>query len=207
MSTFSALKAQVKEGLNMGLSGIPWWTSDIGGFRGGDPTSPYFQQLIVRWFQFGTFCPIFRLHGHRLPNVNDFNGAANEVWSFGIDAYEIIKKYMLLRERLRPYIMKQMSIASETGMPPMRPLFVDFSSDAVCYQVEDEYLFGPDLLVAPILDADIEIRNVYLPANSTWKDAWTDQIYIGGQWISVEAPLDRIPLFLRGDSNLPIREA
>jgi alpha-D-xyloside xylohydrolase len=207
MSTFSALKAQVKEGLNIGLSGIPWWTSDIGGFRGGDPTTPYFQQLIVRWFQFGTFCPIFRLHGHRLPNVNDFNGAANEVWSFGNDAYEIIKKYMFLRERLRPYIMKQMSIASETGVPPMRPLFVDFSSDPICYQVEDEYLFGPDLLVAPILDADIKIRNVYLPANSTWKDAWTDQVYIGGQWISVEAPLDRIPLFLRGDSNLPIREA
>jgi hypothetical protein len=104
------LKAQVKEGLNMGLSGIPWWTSDIGGFRGGDPTSPYFQQLIVRWFQFGAFCPIFRLHGHRLPNINDFNGAANEVWSFGEPAYQIIKKYMLLRERLRPYVMKQMSL-------------------------------------------------------------------------------------------------
>ena len=207
MSTFSALKAQVKEGLNMGLSGIPWWTSDIGGFRGGDPTTPYFQQLIVRWFQFGVFCPIFRLHGHRLPNTDDFNGAANEVWSFGEPAYQIIKKYMLLRERLRPYIMKQMSVASETGIPPMRPLFVDFPSDPVCYQVEDEYLFGADLLVAPILDADIQTRNVYLPANSTWRDAWTDQVYTGGQWIPIETPLDKIPLFLREDSILPIREA
>jgi len=89
----------------------------------------------------------------------------------------------------------------------MRPLFVDFPSDAVCYQVDDEYLFGPDLLVAPVLDIVIKIRNVYLPANDTWKDAWTNQVYPGGQWISVEAPLDRIPLFLRGDSNLPIREA
>ena len=207
MSTFSALKAQVKEGLNMGLSGIPWWTSDIGGFRGGDPTSPYFQQLVVRWFQFGAFCPIFRLHGHRLPNVNDFNGAANEVWSFGEPAYQIIKKYMLLRERMRPYIIRQMSIASETGIPPMRPLFVDFPSDTVCYQVDDEYLFGPDLLVAPILDVDVKIRNVYLPENDTWKDAWTNQVYSGGQWIQVEAPLDKIPLFLRGDSYLPIKEA
>ena len=207
MSTFSALKAQVKEGLNMGLSGIPWWTSDIGGFRGGDPTTPYFQQLIVRWFQFGVFCPIFRLHGHRLPNTDDFNGAANEVWSFGEPAYQIIKKYMLLRERLRPYVMKQMSMASETGIPLMRPLFVDFPSDPVCYQVEDEYLFGADLLVAPILDADIQTRNVYLPANSTWRDAWTDQVYTGGQWIPIETPLDKIPLFLRGDSNLPIKEA
>jgi len=207
MSTFSALKAQVKGGLNMGLSGIPWWTSDIGGFRGGDPTSPDFQQLIVRWFQFGAFCPIFHLHGHRLPTINDFNGAANEVWSFGEPAYQIIKKYMLLRERLRPYVMKQMAIASEIGIPPMRPLFVDFPSDPVCYQIEDEYLFGPDLLVAPVLDADVNMRNVYLPANSTWRDAWTDQIYTGGQWIPIETPLDKIPLFLRGDSNLPIREA
>ena len=207
MSTFSALRAQVKSGLNMGLSGIPWWTTDIGGFRGGDPTSAYFQQLIVRWFQFGAFCPIFRLHGHRLPNTDDFNGAANEIWSFGESAYEIIKKYMMLRERLRPYIMKQMSMASETGIPPMRPLFVDFPSDPICYEVEDEYLFGSDLLVAPVLDADISMRNVYLPANSIWRDAWTDQIYTGGQWISVEAPLDRIPLFLRGDASLPIRES
>jgi alpha-D-xyloside xylohydrolase len=207
LSTFSALRAQVKAGLNMGLSGIPWWTTDIGGFRGGDPTSPYFQELMIRWFQFGAFCPIFRLHGHRLPNIDDFNGAANEVWSFGEPAYQIIKKYMLLRERLRPYIMKQMSIASKTGIPPMRPLFVDFPSDPVCYQVEDEFLFGSDLLVAPVLEADINMRNVYLPANSIWKDAWTDQVHPGGQWISVEAPLERIPLFLRGDSSLPIREA
>lgn len=207
MSTFSALRAQVKAGLNMAISGIPWWTTDIGGFRGGESTSPDFQQLIVRWFQFGAFCPIFRLHGHRLPNTDDFNGAANEVWSFGEPAYQIIKRYMLLRERLRPYVIEQMAIASETGLPPMRPLFVDFPSDPVCYQIDDEYLFGSDLLVAPVLDADTTMRNVYLPADATWRDAWTHQIYAGGQWLSVEAPLDRIPLFLRGDSSLPIREA
>jgi len=204
-STFPSLRAQVKAGLNMAMSGIPWWTTDIGGFRGGDPTSPDFQQLIVRWFQFGAFCPIFRLHGHRLPNTDDFNGAANEVWSFGEPAYQIIKKYMLLRERIRPYIMEQMAIATETGLPPMRPLFIDYPCDSVCYQIDDEYLFGSDLLVAPVLDADVKTRNVYLPADTTWRDAWTDQVYDGGQWLSVEAPLERIPLFLRGDSNLPIR--
>ncbi len=206
MSTFSALRAQVKAGLNIGLSGIPWWTADIGGFRGGDPASPYFQQLIIRWFQFGTFCPIFRLHGHRLPTNDDFNGGPNEVWCFGDLAYEIIQKYMFLRERLRPYIMEQMAKTSKTGVSPMHPLFVDFPSDPVCYQVDDEYMFGVDLLVAPILDADVSTRQVYLPANSTWKDAWTDQVFEGGQWLSVEAPLDRIPLFLNGDSSLPIRE-
>jgi alpha-D-xyloside xylohydrolase len=206
MSTFSALRAQVKAGLNIGLSGIPWWTADIGGFRGGDPASPYFQQLIIRWFQFGVFCPIFRLHGHRMPNKDDFSGGPNEVWCFGDLAYEIIQKYMFLRERLRPYIMEQMAKTSKTGVSPMHPLFIDFPSDPLCYQVEDEYMFGADLLVAPVLDADISIRQVYLPANSIWKDAWTNQVFEGGQWLSVEAPLDRIPLFLKSDSSLPIRE-
>jgi alpha-D-xyloside xylohydrolase len=206
MSTFSSLRAQLKAGLNMGVSGIPWWTADIGGFRGGDPSSPYFQQLIIRWFQFGAFCPIFRLHGHRLPNKDDFNGGPNEVWSFGELAYEIIQKYMFLRERLRPYVMDQMAKTSKTGVAPMHPLFVDFPSDPVCYQVDDEYMFGTDLLIAPVLDVDTYIRQVYLPAKCTWKDAWTDQVFEGGQWLSVEAPLDRIPLFLRGDCTLPIRE-
>lgn len=205
-STFSALRIQVTSGLNMGLSGIPWWTCDIGGFRGGDPASKEFRQLIVRWFQFGAFCPIFRLHGHRLPNQDDFNGAANEVWSYGEPAYRIFQKFMALRERLRPYIMEQMAAASETGKPLMSPLFVDFPSDAICYQIEDQYMFGADLLAAPVLDADITTRKVYLPAGVHWKDAWTGQIHEGGQWLDVEAPLDRIPLFLKGDADLPIRE-
>jgi len=203
-STFSALRAQVRAGLSMGLSGIPWWTCDIGGFRGGNPTSPCFQELVVRWFQFGAFCSIFRLHGHRLPNTDDFNGAPNEVWSFGEPAYQIIQKYMALRERLRPYIMEQMARTSKTGIPPMRPLFVDFPADPECYKIEDEYMFGSDLLVAPVLEADSRTRNVYLPAHSSWKDAWTGQVYIGGQWLCVDAPLDRIPLFLNGDASLPI---
>ena len=205
-STFVSLRAQVKAGLNISLSGIPWWTHDIGGFRGGDPTVASFRELVVRWFQFGAFCPIFRLHGHRLPNTDDFDGGPNEVWSFGEEAYQIIKHYLFMRERLRPYIMQQMHHAHETGMPPMRPLFVDFPSDTICYEVEDEYLFGPDLLVAPVLEADARSRKVYFPVNDIWKNAWTDQTYLGGQWITVEAPLDQIPLFLRGNSNLPIRE-
>jgi alpha-D-xyloside xylohydrolase len=205
-STFASLRAQVKAGLNMSLSGIPWWTHDIGGFRGGDPTNPAFRELVVRWFQFGVFSPIFRLHGHRLPNINDFNGAPNEVWSFGEMAYQIMKQYLFMRERLRPYIMGQMHHAHETGLPPMRPLFVDFPVDGVCYQVEDEYMFGPDLLVAPVLEAEAQSRKVYLPADSTWKDAWTDRVWQGGQWITIEAPLDRIPVFLRGEACLPIHD-
>ena len=206
-STFAALRAQVKAGLNMGISGIPWWSHDIGGFRGGDPSVPAFRELLVRWFQFGVFSPIFRLHGHRLPNKDDFNGGPNEVWSFGDEAYEILKKYMQIRERIRPYIMEQMRHAHETGLPPMRPLFVDFPADAACYEVDDEYMFGPDLLVAPVLEANARSRKVYLPGPVTclWKDAWTECSYQGGQYIQVDAPLERIPLFLCRESNLSIR--
>jgi alpha-D-xyloside xylohydrolase len=203
-STFPTLRAQVKAGLNMAMSGIPWWTTDIGGFRGGYPADPNFQQLIVRWFQFGAFCPIFRLHGDRLPKIDDFHGAANEVWSFGESAYHIIREYMMLRERLRPYIMEQMALVSKTGIPLMRPLFVDFPSDPVCYEVDDEYLFGSDILVSPILEANIIEREVYLPSGSVWRDAWTGQTHQGGQRITAEAPLERIPLFLLGDAHLPI---
>ncbi len=201
-STFSALRAQVKAGLNIGLSGIPWWTHDIGGFRGGDPTDPAFRELIVRWFQFGAFSPLFRLHGHRLPNSDGFAGAANEVWSFGDEAYEILKQYMFIRERLRPYVMDQMRLAHEKGIPPMRPLFVDFPEDASCYSIDDQYMFGPDVLVAPVLEAGVQSRKVYLPANMIWQDAWSDKQYEGGRWLDVPAPIETIPLFLKAGSSL-----
>jgi alpha-D-xyloside xylohydrolase len=201
-STFSALRAQVKAGLNMGLSGIPWWTHDIGGFHKGDPTHPAFRELVVRWFQFGAFSPLFRLHGHRLPNTDGFAGAANEVWSFGDEAYEILKQYMFIRESLRPYVMDQMRVAHEKGIPPMRPLFVDFPDDSACYSIDDQYMFGPDLLVAPILEAGAQSRKVYLPAHTTWKDAWTGKQYEGGRWLDAPAPIETIPLFLKADSPL-----
>jgi alpha-D-xyloside xylohydrolase len=128
-STFEALQAQVRAGLNIGLSGIPWWTTDIGGFHGGDPKSPYFRELIVRWFQYGAFCPLFRLHGFRKPADTErywISGGPNEVWSFGDEAYEIIKELLFLRERLKPYIMAQMKLAHEQGIPPMRPCSLIF---------------------------------------------------------------------------------
>lgn len=204
-STFEALQAQVRAGLNMGLSGIPWWTSDIGGFRGGDPSTPYFRELIVRWFQYGAFCPLFRLHGHRQPNSSDFNGAPNEVWSFGEEAYEIIAELLRLRERLRPYIMEQMKQAHTKGTPPMRPLFFDSYHDPTCFAIEDEFMFGPDLLVAPVLHEGARSRQVYLPDGSTWTDAWSGVSLRGGQWNAADAPLCRIPLYLRDGASLPVR--
>jgi alpha-D-xyloside xylohydrolase len=204
-STFEALRAQVPAGLNMGLSGIPWWNTDIGGFHAGDPDSPYFRELIVRWFQYGLFFALFRLHGVRKGSTGPGSGGPNEIWSFGEEAYAIIKDLLFLRERLRPYIMAQMNLAHEKGIPPMRPLFFDFPEDGDCIDVEDQFMYGPDLLVAPVLYEGARSREVYLPAGTSWRDAWTDEVLEGGRWITADAPLDRIPLYLRGDAQLPIQ--
>ena len=203
-STFEALQAQVRAGLNMAMSGIPWWTSDIGGFHGGNIHSEYFRELIVRWFQFGVFCPIFRLHGYRNPAQGDMthSGADNEVWSFGQPVYQIITHLMMLREMLRPYIQKQMKIASQSGLPPMRPLFVDFPADPACETIEDQFMFGAEILVAPVLHLGERQRRVYLPVGVQWVNAWTGQVFEGGQMVSVPAPLEQMPVFLKEGSSL-----
>lgn len=210
-SDFDSLRCQIKAGLHAAISGIPWWTTDIGGFFGGDARDPEFKELLIRWFEFGAFCPIFRLHGKRLPydTVNkqkDYDAflpscAENEIWSFGDDAYEIMKKYIFMREQMKPYIMKQMELAHEKGIPVMRPLIFDFYKDKQVTDIGDEYMFGPKLLVAPVIKKGKTERSVYLPENAVWKNAWTGQFYTGGQWIHVEAPLDQIPLFTREDAE------
>ncbi|HVU35608.1 MAG TPA: glycoside hydrolase family 31 protein [Opitutaceae bacterium] len=210
-STWDDLRQQVRAGLNVGLSGIPWWTTDIGGFFGGQVDSPEFQELLIRWFQYGAFCPLFRLHGWRNsslanPETSDpTRGGPNEVWSFGDRAYRIIRELLFLRERLRPYILAQMDAAHARGTPPMRPLFFDFPDDPAAAPVDDAFLFGPDLLVAPILEPGATSRRVYLPAGATWTDAWTGEERAGGVAIEAPAPLERIPLFTRNGAHLPIR--
>lgn len=204
-SSFEALQAQVRAGLNIAVSGIPWWTTDIGGFYGGDPADPAFRELLIRWFQYGAFCPLFRLHGFRQPTQGWDTGGPNEVWSFGEEAYTILCDYLFRRERLRPYIMAHLQIAHETGLPLMRPLWVDFPADATAWTVEDQFMFGPDLLVAPVLEAGARERPVYLPAGTAWTDAWTGEPLTGGQTVTAAAPLARIPLYLRAGASLPIR--
>jgi alpha-D-xyloside xylohydrolase len=208
-STFEALRTQIPAGLNIGLSGISWWTTDIGGFYGGDPSTAYFRELIIRWFQYGVFCPLFRLHGFREPEIwipdshITMTGGPNEIWSFGEEAYEIIKDLLLLRKRLHPYIMEQMQIAHINGTPPMRPLFFDFHEDGVCTGIEDQFLFGPDVLVAPVYYEGARNRDVYLPAGTHWTHVWSNQEFRGGQWITADAPLNQIPVYVRGNKKLP----
>ncbi|HEX3788728.1 MAG TPA: TIM-barrel domain-containing protein [Pseudonocardiaceae bacterium] len=206
-ATWESLRTQVRAGLNVAMSGIPWWTTDIGGFHGGDPDSPVFRELIVRWFQYGAFCPLFRLHGFRDPRMplgEEMTGGPNEVWSFGDEAYARITAVLALRERLRPYLAAQMRTAHETGLPPMRPLFVDHPADVTAWSVEDEFLLGPDVLVAPVLYPGTSTREVYLPVGALWVDAWTGISYEGGSTVRVDAPLDQIPVFLRDGAEVPI---
>jgi alpha-D-xyloside xylohydrolase len=191
----------------MAMSGIPWWTADIGGFFKGDPDDPEYRELLVRWFEYGAFCPLFRLHGDRLPNAamgTDMTGGPNEIWSFGEEACSILTSYIFLRERLRPYLHAQAREASRTGIPVMRPLLLEFPQDKRCWDVDDEFMFGPDLLVAPVLEQHASGRSLYLPAGTEWTDAWTGAREPGGAVVTASAPLERIPLFLRGGAQLDI---
>lgn len=204
-SSFRSLRNQLAAGLNMGISGLPWWTTDIGGFHGGNIYDPKFHEILVRWFEFGTFCPVMRLHGFREPFKEPLgttgggkciSGAENEVWSYGEEVYEICKKYMNLRERMRPYVTELMRAAHEKGTPIMRPLFYDFPEDEKAWEIEDQYMFGPNVLVAPILYENIRERTLYLP-NGIWRNINDNKEYQGNQMVTVAAPIDELPVFVK----------
>ncbi|UIX29206.1 glycoside hydrolase family 31 protein [Streptomyces sp. GQFP] len=200
-STFDSLARQIRAGLNVAMSGIPWWNTDIGGFNGGDPADPAYQELLVRWFQYGTFSPIMRLHGDRAPNhptfSADMTGGPNEVWSYGEEAYPILADHLRLRERLRPYLAELSEQAHRTGAPPMRPLFFGFPEDERAWDVDDQFLLGPDVLVAPVYEAGARARSVYLPGDCRWLDPATGTFHEGGTSVEAMAPLSRIPVFVR----------
>jgi alpha-D-xyloside xylohydrolase len=199
--TFESLAQQIRAGLNVAMSGIPWWNTDIGGFLGGDPTDPAYQEVLVRWFQYGTFSPIMRLHGDRAPNhptfSADMTGGPNEVWSYGPRAYPILTAHLRLRERLRPYLLELSEQTHRTGAPVMRPLFFGFPEDAYAWTVDDQFLLGPDILVAPVAEAGARSRTVHLPAGTSWTDTATGELHGGGITLDVSAPLERIPVFVR----------
>jgi alpha-D-xyloside xylohydrolase len=210
-STFESLRQQVREGLSVAMCGIPWWTSDIGGFHGADIKSDSFRELILRWFQFGLFSPVMRLHGarnrpddhvQRHPEVLEGSGGDNEIWSFGEESYPILKQLIELREKLRPYIHQHMDKASQTGIPLMRPMFFDFSDDESCYGLEDQYLFGDDILFAPILDQGRTSRSVYLPGNLVWVDVNDGREHTGPRSIDCRAEKDRFLAFVKKGSSV-----
>lgn len=214
-SSFRAMREQLQAGLSMSMAGIPWWCCDLGGFLGGQPDDPAFRELLCRWFAWGCFCPVFRMHGERSPwyereqefidNVRQLtSGQPNEVWSFGEEVYEVLRPYLFIRERLRPYLRTLMQAAHDSGAPVMRPLFYDFPEDKAAWGVEDSYMLGSDLLVSPVMEAGAGERSVYLPSGASWVDAWTKQRYEGGQTVTVPAPLGVIPVMVREGAKISI---
>ena len=195
--SYWGLSHQVTAGLNMALSGYPYWTTDIGGYwpPHEDPLAdPAFQALYARWYEFGAFCPIFRTHGHR---------PQNEMWSFD-DVDPILLSYDKLRYRLMPYIYSLAWKVSNEDYTIQRPLVMDWRTDPNTWNLGDEFMFGPAILVNPVLKANATNRSVYLPAAPAWYDFWTGQSRSGAQEFTADAPLDRMPLFVRAGSIIPM---
>ena len=198
-STFLAFRRQIPAGLNFALSGMPYWTTDIAGY--GPPLArnthdPAYQELYTRWFEFGVFSPIFRTHGHRANNEN-------ELFSYG-PVTPILIRYDRLRYRLMPYIYSLAWQVTDHDYTIMRPLVMDWRTDRNTWNIGDQFMFGPDLLVSPITHKGATSRSLYLPESPAWYDFWTGKKTAGGQHIEVSAPLDRIPLYVRAGSILPM---
>lgn len=213
-STWTDLRRQLVAGLHMGLAGIPWFTTDIGGFFGGNGDDPAFRELLVRWFQFGAFCPVMRMHGYREPYEDIAaadgtgrcrSGAQNEIWSFGPRVEAVLTRFITIREQLRPYLRSTMDEVRDLGGPVMRTLFYEFPEDPATWSISDEYLLGAGILVAPVLGPGITEREVYLPRGSSWRDLFTGERFEGGTTVVAAAPLDRIPVFARDDQLDDIR--
>ena len=190
--TFSTLEAQIALGLSMGLSGVPYWGTDIGGFY---PSTPADGELFARWFQFAAFTPIFRAHG--------WTWREHVPWGYGAEIEAICRKYLELRYRLMPYTYTLAYEANSRGLPLMRPLVLAHPDDANTWECANEYLWGDALLVAPVTRPGADRWPVYLP-RGVWYDFWTGEAHEGGRGISVAAPLDRLPLFVRGGAIVPM---
>jgi alpha-D-xyloside xylohydrolase len=197
-SNFWALKRQIPAGLNFSISGIPYWTTDIGGYGypNGNTADPKYQEVFTRWFEYGTFCPIFRTHGHR---END----TNELWAYGPAAPTLIK-FDKLRYRLLPYIYSLAWQVTKNDYTIMRPLVMDWRTNRKVWDIGDQFMFGPALLVNPVTEAGATSRSVYLPPAEGWYDFWTGERVAGDQTLQAAAPVDRIPLYARAGSILPL---
>ena len=196
-SSYWGLSHQIAGGLNYAISGLPYWTTDIGGYwptYDGEIEDPAYQELYLRWFQFGVFCPIFRSHGHR-PN--------NEMWSYPAVESSLIE-YDKLRYRMMPYIYSLAWKVSSEDYTIQRPLVMDWRSDPLTWNIGDQFMFGPAILVSPVTEAKATQRRLYLPKDTLWYDFWTGEKTEGGVSIQAAAPLNRIPLYVRAGSILPL---
>jgi alpha-glucosidase (family GH31 glycosyl hydrolase) len=216
-STWETLKTQIPIALNTGLSGIPYWGTDIGGFV---PTREFTAELYLRWFQFGAFCPLFRCHGRtwklRLPwgwntgdpgpvEVKNYDGAATPDSSQLHDprVEPICRKYLELRYRLLPYLYSVVRECSLSGMPIIRALWLHFPEDPQAVSCSDQYLWGSSLLVAPVVEQGAKTRRVYLPRGA-WYDFWTGERHEGAREVTKTVDLETMPLYVRAGAILPL---
>ena len=196
--TWDVFRNQIVAGLNFTISGLPYWTTDIGGFfRPGfsQYTDKKYQELLTRWYQWGTFNPIFRMHGYQ---------TETEPWKYGQTVEDNMRKMLNLRYQLLPYIYSEAWQVTKNGSTMMRAMVMDFNGDADAVKQPFEYMFGKAFLVAPIIDAGATQRDVYLPKSVDWYDFWTGKRIKGGQTIKAEAPLDKIPLFIKAGAIVPM---
>ena len=217
ISTWDMLKRSIPAGLNFTATGLPYWDTDIAGFfspsfgpdyhaahkplidgsdvRGTIGNYEDYPELFVRWFEWGSFQPVMRAHGER---------NHNEVWAYGKQAEPILAKYLRLRYQLLPYTYSAAYRSYQTGAPYMRALFMDFPDDPKAADIPDEYMYGPAFLVAPVTEQGATQRTIYLPAGCDWYNYWTNERIHGGQTITVDAPIDTLPLFVRAGSIVPL---
>ena len=193
--SWDVLRRQVPQGLNFVATGIPYWNTDIGGFFGGDPATPEYRELFTRWYQFGAFTPMFRVHG---------TGAAKEMWRFDEATQKILLDYDRLRYRMLPYIYSVSWMVNSRHYTMMRPLAMDFGQDRAALDIPDQYMFGPGLMVAPVLAQGAQQRSVYLPGAGDWYDFHSGKRMAGGARIVAEAKIGTLPLYARAGAILPM---
>ncbi len=196
-ANWETLRRQIPAGLSFSMSGLPYWTTDIGGFfRPADQyTSDAYHELLIRWFEFGTFCPIFRVHGYQ---------SKTEMWNYGPEVETILTQYDNLRYRLMPYIYSTAWGVTSRGESVMQALPFVYPNELALRDVDDEFLFGNSLLVNPVTQPNASSRSVILPAGNDWVDFWSGRTYHGGQLIVADSPLDEIPILVKAGSIVPM---
>nr|WP_241433861.1 glycoside hydrolase family 31 protein [Natrialba aegyptia] len=201
ISTWLHLRQSLPILMNLGLSGMPFVGSDIGGFS--DRPTP---ELFKRWMELGAFFPYSRNHAIDHEFVGPDEPRNQHPWTFGEEAVDITRKYLELRYRLMPYLYNEFEDSTDNGKPIFQPLVFQFQEDPEVRDITDEFMFGNNVLVAPVLEEGATERDVYFPAGETWVDFWTNEVHDGGQWKTVDAPIDHLPIYVRKDSIVPMRE-
>lgn len=202
--TWEQFREQIPAGLNLVMTGIPYWTTDIGGFfrdsKSGNPfyddeyTNPEYRELLTRWFEYGTFCPIFRIHGYR---------THTEIWNFGPEFEKIARKYINLRYQLMPYIYSEAWEVTKYGQLMMSPLTYMYPEDKNVWNIKDQFFFGESMMICPVVNYKARSRKVYLPKGE-WYDFWTNEKLKGGRYVTAKASLEQIPIYIKAGTILPM---